>query len=220
MADTTISGLQPLPSVTSSLLLPASDGASTGKVTIGNINSLAPVQSVFGRTGNVTLQSSDVTGALGYTPYNSTNPAGYISQGVVTLATGNFPSNGGFINYSAYTVNVGSLANYKLVKIILRNIGFSAANTRICFGGLNVGPYICHNNTTSSVGVWVNCTLDLIGGTLLSVSENNNSIIDTGTGYVFLKSHSYTQSSTQIVFYTTANTTFFDGGSYVIMGLR
>lgn len=33
----------------------------------------APVQSVFGRTGNVTLGSSDVTGALGFTPENAAN---------------------------------------------------------------------------------------------------------------------------------------------------
>lgn len=31
----------------------------------------APVQSVFGRTGAVTLQSADVTGALGYTPLDA-----------------------------------------------------------------------------------------------------------------------------------------------------
>jgi hypothetical protein len=32
------------------------------------------------RTGAITLTSGDVTGALGYTPYNSSNPAGYISS--------------------------------------------------------------------------------------------------------------------------------------------
>jgi hypothetical protein len=32
----------------------------------------APVQTVFGRVGNVVLQSSDVTGALGFTPYRNT----------------------------------------------------------------------------------------------------------------------------------------------------
>jgi hypothetical protein len=31
------------------------------------------------RTGAITLTSGDVTGALGYTPYNSTNPSGYIT---------------------------------------------------------------------------------------------------------------------------------------------
>ena len=71
----------------------------------------APVQSVAGRTGNVTLAQSDVSGnytgtitsgqvttGLGFTPYNATNPASYITSaqapvqsvaghsGVVTLA--------------------------------------------------------------------------------------------------------------------------------------
>lgn len=32
------------------------------------------------RTGAITLTSGDVTGALGYTPYNASNPAGYISS--------------------------------------------------------------------------------------------------------------------------------------------
>ena len=38
------------------------------------------VSSFNTRTGAVTLSSSDVTTALGYTPYNSTNPNGYISS--------------------------------------------------------------------------------------------------------------------------------------------
>lgn len=42
------------------------------------------------RTGAVTLTSSDVTGALGYTPYNATNPDGYItSSGSITGNAGN-----------------------------------------------------------------------------------------------------------------------------------
>lgn len=36
------------------------------------------------RSGAVTLNSSDVTGALGYTPYNSTNPNGYITSSALT----------------------------------------------------------------------------------------------------------------------------------------
>jgi hypothetical protein len=42
------------------------------------------VTSVFGRVGAVSLTSTDVTGALGFTPYNSTNPNGYITgnQGI------------------------------------------------------------------------------------------------------------------------------------------
>jgi len=39
-----------------------------------------PVSSFNTRTGDVTLESGDVTGALGFTPYNSTNPAGYTTN--------------------------------------------------------------------------------------------------------------------------------------------
>lgn len=59
MADITISNLNSI-AVATGLLLPVSDGTTTGKVTIGNINSLAPVQSVAGRTGAVTLTNTDV----------------------------------------------------------------------------------------------------------------------------------------------------------------
>ena len=54
-----------------------------------------PVTSVFGRTGVITLTSTDVTTALGYTPYNgATNVNGYISSinsGAVTAALGYTP---------------------------------------------------------------------------------------------------------------------------------
>ena len=36
------------------------------------------------RTGAITLISGDVTGALGYTPYDSTNPAGYITSAALS----------------------------------------------------------------------------------------------------------------------------------------
>ena len=39
----------------------------------------AKVASFNGRVGTVTLNATDVTTALGYTPYNATNPSGYIS---------------------------------------------------------------------------------------------------------------------------------------------
>lgn len=64
----------------------------------GNIITTAPagvgVTSFNTRTGAVTLSSSDVTGALGYTPYDTSNPAGYITginSGMVTSALGYTP---------------------------------------------------------------------------------------------------------------------------------
>ena len=40
----------------------------------------AKVASFNGRVGTVTLNATDVVNALGYTPYNSSNPSGYISS--------------------------------------------------------------------------------------------------------------------------------------------
>ena len=111
MADVTINALSLITPVVDSIELPASTSiGSTGKVTIANINSLAPVQSVAARTGAVVLTKTDVglslvenkssatirgeisstnvTTALGYTPYNSTNPSGFITANVTgTLTT-------------------------------------------------------------------------------------------------------------------------------------
>lgn len=56
----------------------------------------AGVTSFNTRTGAITLISADVTDALGFTPYNSTNPSGYISgitSGMVTGALGFTPYN-------------------------------------------------------------------------------------------------------------------------------
>jgi len=47
----------------------------------------AKVASFNGRVGTVSLNATDVTSALGYTPYNSSNPAGYLSSAVTTFNT-------------------------------------------------------------------------------------------------------------------------------------
>ena len=52
----------------------------------------AGVASFNTRTGTVTLNGSDVTSALGFVPYNSSNPAGYITAAALSpyaLATHN-----------------------------------------------------------------------------------------------------------------------------------
>lgn len=59
------------------------DATLTGKGTVANplsVVSAGGVTSFNTRTGAITLLSSDVTGALGFTPYNATNPAGYITS--------------------------------------------------------------------------------------------------------------------------------------------
>ena len=50
------------------------------------------------RSGSITLTAADVTGSLGFTPYNATNPSGYTTNtGTVTGVTGTAPvvSSGG-----------------------------------------------------------------------------------------------------------------------------
>jgi hypothetical protein len=51
-----------------------------GRITAASSGSGGGVTSFNTRTGAVTLSSGDVTGALGYTPYNSSNPSGYITS--------------------------------------------------------------------------------------------------------------------------------------------
>jgi hypothetical protein len=80
----------------------------------GNIQIDGNVTSFNTRTGAVTLSSGDVTGALGYTPYNSTNPSGYItSSGSISgnaatataLATGRTIAVTGDVAYTSGSFN-------------------------------------------------------------------------------------------------------------------
>jgi hypothetical protein len=54
--------------------------ATTAFVSAALSGSVAGVSSFNTRTGAVTLTSTDVTGALTFTPYNVTNPAGYVTS--------------------------------------------------------------------------------------------------------------------------------------------
>lgn len=70
------------------------------------------VSSFNTRTGAVTLTSSDVTTALGFAPYNSSNPAGYITgitSSQVTTALGYTPYNS--TNPAGYTTNTGTVTS-------------------------------------------------------------------------------------------------------------
>lgn len=80
--------------------IPSSSGSSGG------------VTSFNTRTGVVTLANTDVTGALGFTPYNATNPSNFISgitSGMVTTALGFTPYNA--TNPNGYTSNTGTVTS-------------------------------------------------------------------------------------------------------------
>jgi len=80
---------------------------SKGRLTAAS-SGAAPVSSFNTRTGAVTLTSGDVTTALGFTPYNATNPAGYTANvGTVTsvnVTSTDFAISGGPITGSGTIV--------------------------------------------------------------------------------------------------------------------
>jgi hypothetical protein len=59
-------------------------GAGSYDSATGVINIVGGVTSFNTRTGAISLTSGDVTGALGFTPYNSTNPSGYITSAALS----------------------------------------------------------------------------------------------------------------------------------------
>lgn len=105
------------------LALNYTDGALYYKHSSNDIRSIsgggaAAVSSFNTRTGAVTLTSTDVTTALGFTPYNATNPNGYTTNtGTVTsVATGTGLSGGpittsGTISLANTDVTAGSYTN-------------------------------------------------------------------------------------------------------------
>ena len=65
-----------------------------GRITAASNGSAGGVSSFNTRTGAVTLTSGDVTTALGFTPYNATNPSGYISANQTITLTGDVTGSG------------------------------------------------------------------------------------------------------------------------------
>jgi len=200
----------PAVSPNGSLVLPVSDGITTSKVTVSQVCGV--------------MTAGQITTSLGYTPYNSTNPSGYISSSIVTLATGRFPSIvPPSTAYPTFTFQTGSLANYKILKLSIRNVSFSQANSRIQLtdplteqSGLS--PYISHNNGTGLI--FLDCTIDLISGTLVSVSENGGQEYDSNGSYVFMKSHNYTPASTFVKINSSASSNYIMTGTYYLLGLK
>lgn len=83
---------------------------SASGVTAGTYTKLT-VDAKGRATGGSSLASSDVTTALGYTPYNSTNPSGYITginSSMVTTALGYTPYNSS--NPNGYITSSGSIS--------------------------------------------------------------------------------------------------------------
>ena len=114
-------------------------GAGSYDSATGVINIVGGVTSFNTRTGAITLSSADVTGALGYTPYNSTNPSSYITSSALSpyLTSATAAS-----TYAPLT-GIGASGTWAI------NISGNAATATSSSGSSSV-------NTSSSTGVQSN----------------------------------------------------------------
>ena len=85
------------------------------------------------RTGDVSLLSSDVTGALGFTPYSNTNPNNYITISDIPSNVLSFNGRSGIVSLQSSDViaalSAGSIQNAKLA-----NSSFTIGSTTISLG--------------------------------------------------------------------------------------
>jgi hypothetical protein len=151
-------------------------GAGSYDSATGVINIVGGVTSFNTRTGAITLSSSDVTTALGFTPYNSTNPNGYltgITSTQVTTALGYTPYNSS--NPSGYITGITS-------GMVTTALGFTPYNNSNPSGYITSSALSGYLTSASAASTY----LPLSGGTL-SGELRVNTIRDTAGGWVLGK---------------------------------
>ena len=131
-------------------------GAGSYDSATGVINIVGGVTSFNTRTGAITLSSADVTTALGFTPYNNTNPSGYITgitSTMVTTALGFTPYNSS--NPNGYISSITS-AN------VTTALGFTPYNATNPSGYITSSALSGYLTSASAASTY----LPLAGGTL------------------------------------------------------
>lgn len=140
------------------------------------------------RTGAVTLSSGDVTGALGFTPYNATNPSNYIALTALSATSPIFYNNStGVISSQAATTSLNGYLtstdwntfNNKQGTITLTTTGTSGLAT-FSSGTLNI-PNYTYTLPTATTSVLGGVKVD---GTSITISSGVISAATSGGGTV------------------------------------
>lgn len=142
------------------------------------------------RTGAIALISADVTGALGFTPYNASNPSGYISgitSGMVTTALGYTPYNSS--NPSGYISGISS-------GMVTTALGYTPYNSS------NPAGYI----TASSLSSYLPLSGGNLSGNLrlVSISGNDQMVENTYGAYLHLGGWAVGRTDASAVLVNTA----------------
>ena len=157
--------------------------------------------------GSLSLTSGQVTGALGFTPYNATNPSGYITgitSGNVTTALGFTPYNA--TNPSGY-ITSSALSGYLTTS--------TAASTYLPLTGGTLTGAVNASGTSGSVGgyfgtikIGYNANYGTIERTdtdlYLQVNNAYNVVVGSGGGYLLASN-----SSRAPIFYDSGDTSYY-----------
>lgn len=168
----------------------------------------AGVTSFNTRTGAITLTSGDVTGALGYTPYNATNPAGYISgitrtQVINALATGGSPfeflKSDGSVDTNSYVTFGRTITINGTTQDLSADRTFSVGTVTSVSGTGTVSGLTLTGSVTSSGSLTLGGTLTLTSGQVTSALgytpvPNTRTLTINGTTFDLTADRSWTIS--------------------------
>jgi hypothetical protein len=195
----------------------------------------AGVTSFNTRTGAITLVSGDVTGALGYTPYNSSNPNGYISSYTETdtlaSVTGRGATTSVAVSFNATvtfsaTPSTGGTGDWTSISSASYKVSAPSSYWRIIYTGTDGSVSGVYNYQTGKSVYWGEDTdtgnYVFRGRTLKSGSNTvwhtgnltNLNQLSNGPGYITGYTETDTLQSVTSRGATTSSSTIFTGGLY------
>lgn len=126
------------------------------------------------------LNSSDITTALGYTPYNATNPNGYISGNQTITLSGDVSGSGA--TSIAVTIGAGKVTNTMLAGSIANSKLASAGKFTIGSTAIELGTTYTAANFRSYLGLGGAATY----GATSSVTDGGTSLVTSGGVYSYV----------------------------------